>query len=253
MRVAIKFAYDGRNFHGYARQPNLPTVEGELIKSLVKNGIIEDTKESIFRSASRTDKNVSALANVVSFNTDTPKKNILQILCNEDSLLYFYGINEVEPAFNPRYAKLRKYRYYLKINNLDIDKIITTSACFTGKHNFSNFAKLESFINPIRVIDNIIFSFKDDFLIIDFYAQTYLWHQIRRIISALSKVGSGKVKKEDIVIALELPDEWVDLGLSPADPLMLMDIYYDFEFKYDKKQLERINKLEKNILKSLNQ
>ena len=253
MRVAIKFAYDGRNFHGYARQPNLQTVEGDLIKSLVKNGIIEDTKESIFRSASRTDKNVSALANVVSFNTDTSKKNILQILSNEDSLLYFYGIKEVEPDFNPRYAKLRKYRYYLKNNNFDIDKMITTSACFTGKHDFSNFARLESFRNPIRAIDNIIFSFNDDFLIIDFYAQTFLWHQIRRIISALTKVGSGNIKKEDIVIALEIPAEEVDLGLSPADPLILMDIFYDFEFEYDKKQLERINKLEKNILKSLNQ
>ena len=90
-------------------------------------------------------------------------------------------------------------------------------------------------------------------MIIDFYAQTFLWHQIRRIISALTKVGYGKIKKKDIVIALESPDDVIDFGLSPADPLILMDIYYNFEFEYDKKQLERINKLEKNILKSLNQ
>jgi len=252
MRVAIKFAYDGRIFHGYARQPKLLTVEGDLIKVLVKNGIIEDTKDSYFRSASRTDKHVSALANVVSFNTDISKKNILQILSNETSLIYFYGIKIVESDFNPRYAKLRKYRYYLKINSLDIEKIITTSACFTGKHDFSNFAKLESFRNPLRVIDNIVFSYINDFLIIDFYAQTFLWHQIRRIMSALIKVGSGKIKKENIVLALELPNEEVDLGLAPAEPLILRDIVYDFEFECDKKQFNKINKLEKNILKSLN-
>jgi len=252
MRIAIKFAYDGRNFHGYARQPKLITVEGDFIKVLVKNGIIEDTNESYFRSASRTDKHVSALANVVAFNTNFSKKNMLQILSSDAPLLYFYGIKVVKPDFNPRYAKLRIYRYYLKMNNLDIEKIITTSACFAGKHDFTNFVKLESFRNPIRAIDNIIFSYSDDFLIIDFYAQTFLWHQIRRIVSALIKIGSGKIKKENIVIALELPNDEIDFGLAPADPLILMDIIYDFEFEYDKKQINKINKLEKNILKSLN-
>ena len=38
MRVAIKFAYDGRKFFGFARQPGLKTVEGGLINMLVKNG-----------------------------------------------------------------------------------------------------------------------------------------------------------------------------------------------------------------------
>jgi tRNA pseudouridine38-40 synthase len=251
MRVAIKFAYDGRNFHGYARQLKLKTVEGDLIRFLVKNGIIEDTKESVFRSASRTDKNVSALANVVSFNTDMSKKNIFQILLNEPSLIIFYGINIVDLDFNPRFANIRKYRYYLRKDKLNIDNIITSSAIFTGEHDFSNFVRLESFRNPIRNIENIIFGNHHNYLVIDFYAQTFLWHQIRRIISALVKVGSGKIDKEQIVKALELPNEEVDFGLAPAEPLILMDIVYDFEFEYDKKQVKKIEKLEKNILKSL--
>ena len=40
MRIGLKFAYDGSKFHGYARQPNLRTIEGELIKALIKNGFI---------------------------------------------------------------------------------------------------------------------------------------------------------------------------------------------------------------------
>ena len=69
MRIAIKFAYDGSNFYGYARQPLLRTVEGELIRGLIKHGIIEDTNDSCFRSASRTDKGVSAICNVAAFDT----------------------------------------------------------------------------------------------------------------------------------------------------------------------------------------
>ena len=83
MRLAVKFAYDGRKFFGYARQRKLKTIEGELIKALVKYSFIDDTKESFFRYASRTDKDVSALCNVVAFNTDTSKKHLLKTMSNE--------------------------------------------------------------------------------------------------------------------------------------------------------------------------
>ena len=36
MRIAVKFAYDGRNFHGYARQPKMETIEGNIINILIK-------------------------------------------------------------------------------------------------------------------------------------------------------------------------------------------------------------------------
>ena len=248
MRVAIKFAYDGRIFYGYARQPKLQTVEGELINSLIKLGIIKDTKESNFKSASRTDKYVSALGNVVSFNTKKPIKDILQILSNESKLIIFFGIKKVEPEFNPRFAKLRQYRYYLKINNLNIEKIISTASCFTGEHDFTKFTKLESFRNPIRNIENIVFTMKDDLMIIDFYAQTFLWHQIRKIMSALIKVGSGKLEKKEILDALNKPDKQVDFGLASAYPLILVDIFYNFKFKYEKNNLIKSINLKKIFL-----
>ena len=118
MRIALKFAYDGEKFYGYARQPNLRTVEDELIKALVKNGLIEDTKESVFRSASRTDKHVSSFGNVISFNTNESKKNILHCFSDEFEDIVVYGINDAESDFNPRHAKYRNYVYYLNVNNL---------------------------------------------------------------------------------------------------------------------------------------
>ena len=202
MRLAVKFAYDGKEFNGYARQPDQKTVESEIIKSLEKNGFIEDVKESFFRSASRTDKGVSALCNVIAFNTNQNNKQLLQKLTFKDSSIIIYGFKEVEPEFNPRYAKLRHYRYYLKLNNLDIEKILSSAAYFTGEHNFTNFARIESFKDPVRTIENIVITKDNDFLIIDFYAQTFLWHQIRRLISALIKVGSNKIDKTQIIEAL---------------------------------------------------
>jgi len=251
MRIAVKFAYDGSKFYGYARQPRLKTVEGEIIKTLFQHGIIEDTKKSRFRSASRTDKGVSALGNVVAFNTDFIRADILQKLNEDLTDIIVYGTACVDAEFYPRYAKRRSYRYYLKRKDLEIDKILSAAASFTGEHNFSNFARVEESKDPIRIIDNVVVAEKDDFLIVDFYAQTFLWHQIRRIISAVEKVGSGKLEEERIIEALCSPDKKVDFGLASAEPLILKDIVYDFDFEYDKNYLKTLNDLENRIAESL--
>lgn len=251
MRIAIKFAYDGKKFQGYARQPQLKTVEGEIINLLIQHSLIKDAKESKFRSASRTDRNVSALGNVVAFNTQSWKKCVFQALKKSSNDILFYGIKEVEPEFYPRYAKLRIYSYYLKNHNFKLEKILSTVALFTGEHNFSNFARVEADKNPIRVIDNILITEQDDFFIIDFYAQTFLWHQIRRVVSALEKAISGKLEKGQIIDAMANPDKKVDFGLAPAEPLILRDIIYDFEFEYEKELLSRLSPFEKNVVSSL--
>ena len=251
MRIALKIAYNGNKFHGFVRQPNLKTVEGDLLNSLIKHGIIEDTKESYYRVASRTDKEVSALCNVVAFNTDVSKKRILEELSDEHLDIIAYGISEVKPDFNPRHAKYRQYRYYLPINDLDTKKILSAASCFTGVHDFSNFARIESFRDPVRTIDNIVFTFEGDLLVVDFFAQTFLWHQIRRIISALVKVGNNEIEKEQIIEALENPEKKIDYGLAPAEPLILKDIVYDFEFEYDEKLLKKAGNLERKIISSI--
>lgn len=50
-RTALKIGYIGTNFHGFQRQPDLRTVEEELIYHLRKLGYIDDLKKSRFRIA----------------------------------------------------------------------------------------------------------------------------------------------------------------------------------------------------------
>lgn len=42
MRYAFKVAYDGARYFGFARQPGLPTIEGELLKALKECGLCHD-------------------------------------------------------------------------------------------------------------------------------------------------------------------------------------------------------------------
>ena len=69
MRVALKIAYDGTRFHGYARQPNVRTVEGEILHSLRRAKLLDDPRAARFEGASRTDRGVSALGNVIAFDS----------------------------------------------------------------------------------------------------------------------------------------------------------------------------------------
>jgi tRNA pseudouridine38-40 synthase len=247
MRVALKFAYNGKNFYGYARQPSLKTVEEEIINILKKNKLIKNTKESVFRSASRTDKGVSSLGSVVAFNTKSFKKEMLDSLNKECKDILFYAFKIVDDDFYPRYANLRQYRYYLDVTDLDFEKIVKTLSFFTGEHDFSNFARVETGKNPVRVIDNIVVSKSGRFLVIDFFAQNFLWNQIRRIISAVEKVGCEKISEEEIINALNNPQKRFDFGVAVAEPLILKDIFYDFEFEVDKKILHRLKLFEENL------
>lgn len=251
MRVALKFAYDGKNFSGYARQPGQRTVEQMLIEWLLKHGILDDVRGSCFRTASRTDRGVSALGNVCGFDTRLSKEEILQLIQSQTSELFIYGVQEVFTGFYPRHAKRREYRYYLRKAGLKVEKVLSAAAVFTGEHNFQNFARVEPLKNPVRSIENIVVSETRQFLVLDFYAQTFLWNQIRRIISALKKVGAETLSLDTIRTALDHPEKKVDFQVAASEPLLLKDVLYDFSFDYVKEYKKKLLSLEKKIVSSL--
>jgi len=251
MRVALKFAYDGKHFSGYARQPGQRTIEQELLDLFIERRILGDAMTSCFRTASRTDRGVSALGNVCAFDTACSKEKIVSQLTAGTSDVFIYGVQSVEPGFYPRHSKRRKYRYYLKRNDLDVDALLSAARLFTGEHNFQNFARVEPLKNPVRTIDNIIVVEKQDFLILDFYAQTFLWNQIRRIVSALEKRGRGVLSNEQIHAALEHPEQKVDFQMAAPEPLILKDVVYDFSFEYVKDYKKNLQSFENRIVASL--
>ena len=138
-RTALKIGYIGTNFHGFQRQPDLRTVEEELIYHLCKLGYIDDLKKSRFRIAGRTDAGVHSLGNVISFQSekDVRVNEINNSLPDDIKIL---AKAPVRYGFKPRYAKMRQYRYLL-FEDLDINKLNEVACVFKGTHNFTNFTK----------------------------------------------------------------------------------------------------------------
>jgi len=251
MRVAVKFAYDGRGFSGYARQPGRRTVEGDLLELFKEWGAIQNLEEARFRAGSRTDRGVSALENVVAFSTSLPIKDFYRHIPGSGPGILVYGVREVEESFYPRYALQRRYRYYLRAEGLDGAAIIRSADVFLGEHDFRNFAKLEEGKDPVRCLEALTVAESGRFLVLDFAAQTFLWHQVRRMVAGLIKVGFGKLTKEDLAEALAHPEVRVDFGLAPAEPLILREVRYPFLFDELSDTASLLSGLEQGIIARL--
>jgi len=251
-KLALKIAYDGTRFHGYARQPTVPTIEGRIIDSLIDKNIISDVKKAEIRCGSRTDKRVSALTNVMTFYTDESAKNVLYLLSSEFDSIFPYGITEVDDNFNPRHAINRSYHYLLPIYRFSTSKLKNALSLFIGKHDFSNFARIESHRNPVRTIDRISVIEGNNVVIVEITAQTFLWNQIRRIIEASIKYCKEKITLDQIQQALAHPETPIDFNIAPATPLILTNIEYpDLSFFEPEELKQRRNIVESLVEKHL--
>ena len=190
-RAAVKSAYDGREFMGSQRQPGGCTVEDEVIRCLKKIKAISSPEEARFRAASRTDRGVSALGNVVAFNTSFEKRQLLQALNSQSDSVFFLGVAKVPASFSPRRAQERWYRYIHPIQGIDLDQLAQALKLFEGDHDFRRFCKPEGRETTKRINSIVAFPI-GDFVVIDIRAREFLRSLVRRIVATAAQVGKGE-------------------------------------------------------------
>ena len=248
-RTALKIGYIGTNFHGFQRQPDLRTVEEELIYHLRKLDYIDDLKKSRFRIAGRTDAGVHSLGNVISFQSekDVRVNEINNSLPDDIQIL---ASAPVRYAFKPRYAQMRQYRYML-FQDLDIDKLRECAEIFKGTHNFTNFTKRFQ-KTTTRTIDDIKVTkvdledyHKREFpnlhdtispIFIDIYGESFLWNMVRKMMRVFVDVAIGKMTLDEVQDLLNPLEDAprANIKVMEAEYLILMDIQYDgIKFRYD--------------------
>ncbi len=227
-RAAVKLAYEGKDFLGFQRQPHARTVEDEVIAALIEIEAIADVRSSRFKGASRTDAGVSALGNVIAFDTEFRKDRLLHALNAVSKGVYFFGIAEVPEVFTPRRASQRWYRYFLPSRDLDASKVDEAAKLFLGKHDFKCFCKVDE-RSTVKVIQSIQVFPLNDFLIIDIKAREFLRSMVRRMVAAMDAVGKGKASMDDVSEALA--GKGFHFGMASAEYLCLMDVAYPFEFE----------------------
>lgn len=256
-RTALKVGYIGTNFHGFQRQPDLRTVEEELIYHLRKLDYIDDLKKSRFRIAGRTDAGVHSLGNVISFQSEKEVR-VNEINNSLPDDIQILAKAPVRFGFKPRYAEMRQYRYVLFRDDLDLNKLEEVAELFKGTHNFTNFTKRFQ-KTTTRTIDDIKINMVDldDFhkrefpnlhetlnpIFIDIYGESFLWNMVRKMMRIFVDVAIGKMDIYEAKKLLNPPENEPRANIKVLEPeyLILMDIEYDgIKFKYDDYACERL-------------
>jgi tRNA pseudouridine38-40 synthase len=160
VRLKLTLEYDGTEFHGWAAQPDLRTVDGVLRDAL---GEVYPRFDKL-AVAGRTDTGVHARGNVVSVETDggaPPERaaNALNAVLPDD--VSVIAAEEAASDFHARHsARSRRYRYRIWRRHtpspfeqrrswwvprpLDEERLADTADLLLGEHDFRAFTPTET-------------------------------------------------------------------------------------------------------------
>lgn len=198
------------------------TVEGEFVAACQRLSLFSDWREAGFLFAGRTDRGVHAIGQVAAFSTDVPERAIATINMQLPPDCWCTAYAEVPSAFHPRYdAKKRTYRYLFSRAPPCIDAMARAAARFVGNHNFTSFARLDG-RNPYRTVYSAQVQEEGGYVCLEVTAESFLWHQVRCMATALLRIGEGE-ENEDLIDRLLDAEPEKPLHPAPAEGLVLWD------------------------------
>jgi tRNA pseudouridine38-40 synthase len=146
--------------------------------------------------------------------------------------------------FHPRYSAVsRRYRSSLFIDKTrdplrgryawrigaeaDIKLLNRAADMIVGKKDFGAFGSApRPEGNTVREIFEAVWDLQDDELWFEIEANAFLYHMVRRLVSALLAVGNGKMELDDLLAAVQDPNRKWDGGLAPSQGLCLLRVNY---------------------------
>jgi len=251
-RYRLTIEYKGTDYYGWQRQPNLPTIQGEIEKAIKAFS----AQEVEVTTAGRTDAGVHARGQIAHVDFDDFKKPMQPFeICKAINAhlrpqpITILNAEIVADDFHARFNAHNKLYVYRIINRqgfLTFDKDIAwhvkrplnaaamheAAQLLLGQHDFTTFRDSECQAkNPIRTLDRLdVQSFQTandaQEILIEAEAMSFLHHMVRNIVGTLSLVGEGKWKPEDITDALNAKDRTKGGPTAPADGLYLVRIDY---------------------------
>jgi len=246
--VLLSVAYDGRPFSGFARQPTARTVAGEL------DGAVRAVtpRASLTRGSSRTDAGVHARDQRVAFDTDQaiPARGWVHALNAQlPSEIVVVRAAAVEPGYQPRFRALQKTYRYTLLESTVSDPFLSgrvwrigdrlnhalmreAAAPLLGEHDFAAFRaagdERENTVRRIFRIEVRTGSGDDPRLTaIDVEGNRFMYRMVRIIVGSLVDVGSGRLEKTALSLALERRERSLLGRTAPPDGLCLQKVELD--------------------------
>jgi len=217
--VRLEIEYDGAGFRGWARQPDLRTVQGELETALAT--VLREPVE--LTVAGRTDTGVHARGQVASFETaEEPPGDLARRLngLGPDDLAVT-AARVVADGFDARRdAKARSYRYRLLARSapspfeqgkalwwphrVDREALEACATALPGTHDFTAFTPTQT--DHVRFERNVLAaSWQDEGDVLSFLitADAFMRNMVRVLVGTQLEVASGRRTVENFTQLLK--------------------------------------------------
>lgn len=202
MRLRLTLEYDGNGFRGWAAQPGLRTVEGEVRRAL---GELFPSVEKV-AVGGRTDTGVHALANVVSVDVEggPPVARAAEALNAElPRDVAVAAADEAPPDFHARFsARSRSYRYRIHRRRerspfearrswwlarpLDEAALAESASLIVGEHDFRAFTPTDTRHRVlVRTIRAARWERRGEYLEFEITADSFLRHMVRTLVGTM--------------------------------------------------------------------
>ena len=232
-RRAYRVAYDGRAYHGFQRQPDVPTVEDALLDALRALDVCPDEGTPPgWAAAGRTDAGVSALAQTVAF--DAPAWLSPAAFTSELPADVWVWADAAAPAdFHATHdATGRAYTYHLHAppGAVDDARARETLAELAGEHDFHNLTPDDE--GTVRDLETDL-EREGEFLRLRLRASGFPRQLVRRAVSLVAELGRG-VTPEDRLERVLSPEPLSGpeaVPPAPAEALVLTDVSYPLSFE----------------------
>ncbi len=238
----LDIAYDGSSFHGYAKQPTVRTVQGELERALAH---FVDHPETFV--AGRTDKGVHATGQVASFVTPH-ELDVAQVMRSLNRQLgprvAITAIQRVEDDFHARFSATGRRYVYRVLDapvhdpfvrtiawhvaaSLDVAAMNQGARCLVGEHDFASFCRRSGDRSTVRLVRHAVWRRGGDGLLwFDIAASSFCHQMVRSLVAVLIDVGRGKLVSDDVRSILEAADRSQGRGVAPPHGLTLVEVMY---------------------------
>lgn len=243
-RFKMIVAYDGTNYHGFAKQNEAVTVQGTLEQAIQK--ITQE--EIVSLGAGRTDAGVHAKGQCVTFDslTKIPAERLLKAINSQlPSDIVVQSVEEVDENFHPRFgAKRKTYRYQIWCGKLPdpftyryalhypypVNETLMQEAAYhmVGEHDFACFCASGSQVkDTVRKIYSIDIKREGDMISIDICGNGFLYNMVRIIVGTLLYVNEGKLSTAEISEIIRGKDRKKAGPTVPPQGLTMLSIVYE--------------------------
>jgi tRNA pseudouridine38-40 synthase len=247
--LKLMVSYDGAEFAGWQVQPNAATVQGTLASAIGRV-----TGEKVLPQGSgRTDAGVHALAQVVTFATDSPVPTANFVKALNDVLPASVRVLQVEEApadFHARKsacAKTYRYRIYRAAIcppfmaryvwhypfPLDESAMGRAARLAEGEHDFTSFAAVDPErgsedwpASNVRRIFSSAWERQGDEFIYTVKGSGFLHHMVRNLVGTFILAGKGTLQPEDLAGIIAARNRSAAGATAPAGGLYLVNVEY---------------------------